>query len=164
MKKTLKVPKNYKNETNSINFDNFKNSIANLDDYKNELKVVSTFQKWSTWGRTYVEVPPSVLSNFGIISSTPFVSYINYVYNKPYFYCYTGSVFSGDAAWFDFYEEKDIMELSLLESYRRLKEAIEDKKGDFINHFNVQQNKWNIVPISNPELAKFARNVNKHIK
>jgi hypothetical protein len=164
MKTTLQVPKNYQNQPCSINFEGFETKIANLDDFKNELKVISTSQKWSTWGRTYIEIPPSVLINFGIVSTTPLVAYINYVYNNPYFYCYTGEVFSGDAAWFDNYEEVESSKITATETYKRLKIALEDKSKDFINHFNQQEQKWKIVPIANKEMADFARNLNKHIK
>lgn len=164
MTTTLQVPKNYQNQPCSINFEGFKNKIASLDDFKNELIVVRTAQKWSTWGRTYIEMPPSVLVNFGIVSTLPIVAYINFISGNPYFYCYTGEIFSGDAAWFDYYEVVDTAKIESTLSYNRLKLAIEDKSKEFIDHFNQQEQKWEIVPIVNEEMADFARNLNKHIK
>lgn len=164
MTTTLQVPKNYQNQPCSINFEGFKTKIANLDDFKNELKVVRTYQKWSTWGRTYIEIPPSVLLNFGIVSTLPLVAYINFIGGDPYFYCYTGEIFSGDAAWFDYYEVVDTEKIESTLSYYRLKLAIEDKSKEFIDHFNQQEQKWEIVPIVNEEKADFARNLSKHIK
>lgn len=164
MKTELQVPKNYDNQPCSINFDNFKSKNANLDDFINELKAVETIQKWSTWGRRYIEIPPSVLINFGILSTLPLVSYVNYVERDPYFYCYTGEIFSGDAAWFDFYKEIENSKINDTQSYIRLKMALEDKSGNFINHFNEHNQKWTIVPVENEQMAAFARNLNKHIK
>ncbi len=164
MNQLLPVPKNYQEQKCFINFDEFKTKTANLDDYLNDLKVIKTDRKGSTWGRCYIEVPPNVLFKFGITCNLPLVAYVNYVYNSPKFYCYEGEIFSGDAAWFDFYTELKSDDFVKNQSYLNLKKALENKSKDFTEHFDTHSKKWDIVPISNEILAEIAKKFNNHIK
>jgi len=164
MKTPLTVPKNYQTQECLINFENYKFKTANLDDFIHELKVIETLRKQSTWGRCYIEVPPKVLNEFGIISTLPLVTYVNYVFNKKYFYCYSGEIFSGDAAWFDYYNEVQIDSTIETSSYKHLKNALEIKEKSFLDHFDYIDEKWREVPVENEYLAEFARNLNTHIK
>lgn len=159
-----RVPKDYKKMPNSINTDLYKEKTNNLDLFLDKLVGVQTDDKWSTWGRDYIQIPPEVLLEFGIISNLPLVAYVNYVINESKFYCYPGEIFSGDAAWFDYYKELDATEIKKSESYKKIKNALEQKEINFFENFNTSKDKWNIVPILNPELAKIASILNKHIK
>ena len=120
----------------------------------------------STWARTYIEVPAEVLFEFGIISNLPIVSYTNYIMNNPKNYSYPGEIFSGDAAWFDFYEIMDSSQILKSSSYKNLKKALEniDKNKSFIDFYNQSKDKWLIIPIINDELAEIATKLNNHIK
>lgn len=164
MKTTLEVPKDYKTHECVINFDNFQSKQSNLDGYMSSLKCIKTDGKGATWGRTYIEIPTNVLSEFGIISTTPIVVYVNYVMNTPYFYCYAGETFSGDAAWFDTYNEVSTNDMIGGEVYRKLKEAIMDKSKSFISNFNSHSQKWSIVPVIDVEKAIIAQVKNNHLK
>ena len=163
MKAKLEVPKNYKEQACIINFDAFETKTENLDDYLIGLKAITTEGKGATWGRTYIEISEVVLWLFGVLSNAPLVVYINYVMNKPYFYCYSGDIFSGDAAWFDYYSEVTSDELIDSADYRKLKEVLMDKSKPFINHFNAHSQKWTIVPIENISKAFIAQLKNKHL-
>ncbi len=163
MNPKLEVPKNYKEQACVINFDAFENKTENLDDYLIGLKSISTYRKGDTWGRTYIEVSEVVLCLFGIVSNVPLVVYVNYVMNKPYFYCYAGEIFSGDAAWFDYYSDVSPDELVASGCYRKLKEALTDKSKPFINHFNAHSQKWSIVPVENIAKALIAKEKNNHL-
>ena len=163
MKTMLQVPKNYSSQECVINFDSFKTKTANLDEFINQMKVIITEDKWSTWGRTYIELSPLILKEFGITSNTPLVAYINYIGGRSHFYCYSGEIFSGDAAWFDSYREVEPSIIKNTESYNRLKKALEDKSINFLDHFNSQARKWTIVPVHNVELAIIAQARNTHI-
>ena len=163
MATTFQVPKEYQNLPYSINFEHFETKTDDLDNFIFELKSISTHRKWSTWGRTYIEISPSVLINFGILSTTSLVVYVNYVFNEPYFYCYPGEIFSGDAAWFDSYQNVDNSDLKDLPAYKRLKKALEDKSKKFINHFDNNELKWDILPVENEEIAILANKLNKHL-
>lgn len=164
MKLKLEVPKNYKEQVCTINFDAFETTTGNLDDHLKDLKAIVTVGKGDTWGRTYIEISEVVLRVFGIISNLPLVVYVNYIINKPYFYCYSGEIFSGDAAWFDYYNEITSDELINSVGYRKLKEALTDKSKPFIDHFNTHSQKWAIVPVENIAKAMMAKDKNNHIK
>lgn len=163
MKTKLEVPKNYKEQTCVINFDDFKSKTENLDNYLIGLKCVTTVDKGATWGRTYIEVSEVVLCQFGIVSNVPLVVYVNYVMNKPYFYCYSGEIFSGDAAWFDYYGDVASDEMVTSNCYKRLKDALTDKSKPFIEHFNAHSQKWEVVPIENIAKAMIAVDKNNHL-
>ncbi len=86
--------------------------------------------------------------------------------NHPYNYCYPGEIFTGDAAWFDEYQEIDSSKIRGTLSYKRLKEALENtsQEKSFTSFYDQTQDKWGIVPVQNKELAEIARHLNKHLK
>lgn len=170
MKTTLQVPKNYSSQECVINFDGFKTKTANLDEFINQLIVVKTEQKWRTWGRSYIEISPNILNHFGIVSNIPLTVYLNYVYNHytnkidTYFYCYTGKIFSGDAAWFESYSEVQSHEISKLNVFEYLKNALENKSKSFLDYFDCHAQKWTVTPVENIEASIIAQAMNSHIK
>ncbi len=161
-----KVIKEYNNEEHIINFDNYPKNSKNLDDFIDKLKGIKTAGKWDTWARTYIEVPLEVLFEFGIISNLPLVSYVNFIYNKQYNYCYPGEIFTGDAAWFDEYQDLNKIEIKISPSYKKLKEVLEntDKSKAFVDFYNRSKDKWSVVPIHHKDIAEIAAKLNKHIK
>ena len=161
-----KVIPGYNNEEHIINFDNYTNTPKSLDDFIYKLKGIKTVGKWDTWSRTYIEVPLEVLFEFGIISNLPLVSYVNFIYNKQFNYCYPGEIFTGDAAWFDEYQELNENEIKSSLSYKKLKEVLEntDKSKTFFDFYNRSKEKWSIVPIHNEDIAEIAAKLNKHLK
>src|SRR5690606_35905695 len=93
-----KVIEEYNNEEHIINFDGYPSASKDLDNFVENLRGIKTKRKWDAWSRTYIEVPAKVLFEFGIVSNLPLVSYVNFVNNHPYNYCYPGEIFTGDAA------------------------------------------------------------------
>lgn len=149
-----------------INFDNYTKYNIKLDDYIQKLKGIRTTGKGDTWGRIYVEIPSEVLFKFGIISNSPIVSYLNMIMNNEHYYCYPGTIFSGDAAWFDQYQELNEKEIKESYSYQKLKLALEnnDCSKSFYDFYDTAKDKWKIVPIHNEEIAKIAYDLNNHLK
>ncbi len=172
MSEILEVISDYKKQECFMNFDKYHELTANLDDFLPELVGISTKQKWSTWGRTYIEVSPEVLSRFGVTSNLPLVGYLNLIYRNSYYFLYPGKIFEGDAGWFDLYEELNENEIRSSASYKAIKSALENQKVDadmsseesFLSFFNDAEDKWKEVPIQNPELAKWAKLTNSHLK
>jgi hypothetical protein len=146
------------------------NTHKKLADFVDEIRVISTIQKWDTWGRTYVEVPAHVLKHFGIETDSPITFYFNYVYCSPCYLLYTGNIFSKDAAWFDYYFEIDSTEKKLNSNSWKLAERaiekgenvkkifVENELGEkvlvndqdfFTNYFHHSHTKWKVVPVNN---------------
>lgn len=134
-----------------------------LTDFLGDIIALKTEPKWDTWSRTYLEIPQEVLINFGIISNLPLTVYLNMVYGKPFYYCYGGSILSGDAAWFD---KGDFIKIpqhhgSFIKANNAL---INREKLSFLDYFDQHDAKWHMVPVENEKLAEIARNFNKHLK
>lgn len=171
MNPTLPVRKEVcyeKIENPIISFD-FEKSITNkckLIDYIDELKFIATQDKWLTWGRTYVEFPIHVLNEFGIRSTHPLTIYFNYVYHKKFILVYVGSIFSGDAAWFDEYVELSSADFPKKSpfNWKQLQDILENhEKKNFLDYFDSNTEKWNIVRIHNFEAATIAKQHNNHL-
>jgi len=161
-----KVERVNSNENFVLNTDKYHTTTNDLDSFISEFKAIRTKKKWDTWGRTYLEIPPRVLSEFGVLTNAPFVCYVNYVLNKAKFYGYSGEIFVGDAAWFDEYQVIDADDIIKTETYKQIKTALHntDESMSFQDFFNTAKEKWNIVPITNHELAEYASKLNNHIK
>lgn len=88
------------------------------------------------------------------------------IMNYDYYYCYPSTIFSGDAAWFDQYQELDEKEIKESFSYQKLKLALENKdcNKSFYDFYDTAKDKWKIVPIHNEAIAKIANDLNKHLK
>lgn len=139
------------------------NKGKSLMNFITEIRVIQTLKKWDTWARTYVEVPPHVLAHFGIIASSPITFYLNFVYSKPLKFMYMGSIFSGDAAWFDEYIELDPRikeDLTTIENSGSFKIAESaliyqaqycemETTNTFLDWIHDPQHKWSVVPVNN---------------
>ena len=143
------------------------NNQRKLIEYIDEIKIIATKAKWSTWGRTYFEFPIHVLEVFGIQSNNPLTVYFNYVYNKKFIFIYAGSIFSGDAAWFDEYVELSSSYILEKESFKwiHLENIFENhEQKNFIKYFDSNFEKWEIVPVQNLDAAAIATKKNNHLK
>lgn len=149
-----------------FNVDNYHLSSDNLDDYILQIKAIETKRLGKTWGRSYIEIPIDILLKFGILTNAPFVCYVNYVDNQLKVYGYPGEIFNGDAAWFEEYRILESEKILINESYKRIKEALENtsQKKSFQDFFDTAKDKWKIVPITNHDLAVIANQLNNHIK
>lgn len=162
------VVRNYSFQNHFMNIDNYFEKTDNLDNYLEEIIGISTNDKNSTWGRIYIQIPIKILYRFGVLSNLPIVSYHNNIggINKNYYYCYYGEIFSGDAAWFEEYKEIDMDEIKNSQSYKNIKQALENinPNTSFLDFFDKSKDKWNLVPIQNIELAELADKLNNHLK
>ena len=171
MRTTLPVKENacYSKINNQILSFDLAKSIKNerkLVEFIDEIKIIRTINKWSTWGRIYFEIPMHVLEVFGIHSNNTLTLYINFVYNVHFTFAYAGEIFSGDAAWFDEYYEVPKEELFKDEKYswNYFASILEnDQQMEFKKYFNSTFEKWNTVPIQNFEAAIIAQQNNKHL-
>jgi hypothetical protein len=139
-----------------------------LFDFLPELRVIQTHKKWGTWGRMYIQVPSNVLEKFGVITTSPITFYVNYVYFKAMNFMYMGSIFSGDAAWFDTYHELDVtnpIDVKIIKDSASFKMAYDamnelthrsnEGEGDarvtltFLDWIDDPMNKWSVVPVNN---------------
>lgn len=134
-----KVIKEYNNVKHVINFDNYPKNSKNLDDFIHKLKGIKTVGKLDTGSITCIEVPLEVLFEFGIVSNLPLVSYVNFFNNKQFNICYPGKIFTGDAAWFDEYQDLNEVIIKSSLSYQKLKEALEntDKSKAFVDFYDI---------------------------
>jgi hypothetical protein len=161
-----KVVRIHESKDCEINHDNFGSTTYNLEDFVDHLVGVETEDKWRTWGREYIEVPVKILRKFGVESSKPLTFYVNYVYCNPKNYVYSGSIFSGNAAWFDEYRDLSVNGILRSESFELAKNALEnsDSKSSFLEYFNSLQEKWLEVPIHNPHKASIAKRMSTSLK